>query len=71
MSSTTSGYNGSIDFLKWYKQNYGTDYDEKTGLSRKADMTDGDWDVGTILHNYYIKNQQKKYLLLIFKCISF
>ena len=57
---STTGYNGSTDFLKWYKQNYGADYDEKTGLSRKAGMTDGDWDVGTILHNYYIKNQQNE-----------
>lgn len=57
---STTGYNGSTDFLKWYKQNYGADYDEKTGLSRKAGMTDGDWDVGTILHNYYIKGQQNE-----------
>lgn len=60
MPNTTSGYNGSTDFLKWYKQNYGVDYDEKTGLSRKEGMTDGDWDVGTILHNYYLKNQQNE-----------
>lgn len=56
----TSGYNGDTDFLKWYKSLYGTDYDEKVGLVRREGMSDGDWDVGSILHNYYIKNQQNE-----------
>lgn len=56
----TSGYNGDTDFLKWYKNLYGTDYDEKVGLVRREGMSDGDWDVGSILHNYYIKNQQNE-----------
>ena len=56
----TTGYNGNTDFLKWYKDIYGTDYDENTGLKRKEGMSDGDWDVGSILHNYYIKNQQNE-----------
>lgn len=58
MPNTSKGYNGSTDFLKWYTDNYGTDYDKDTGLVRKEGMSDGDWDVGTILHNYYIKDQQ-------------
>lgn len=60
MPNTTKGYSGNTDFLKWYKGNYGTDYDKNTGLVRKEGMSDGDWDVGTILHNYYIKNQQNE-----------
>ena len=60
MPNTSKGYNGSTDFLKWYKGNYGADYDKDTGLVRKEGMSDGDWDVGTILHNYYIKNQQNE-----------
>lgn len=60
MPNTSKGYNGSTDFLKWYKGTYGTDYDKDTGLVRKEGMSDGDWDVGTILHNYYIKNQQNE-----------
>ncbi len=60
MSNTSKGYNGNTDFLKWYKGMYGADYDKDTGLVRKEGMSDGDWDVGTILHNYYIKNQQNE-----------
>lgn len=60
MSNTANGYNGSTDFLKWYKGVYGKDYNPEAGLVRKEGMSDGDWDVGTILHNYYIKNQQNE-----------
>ena len=60
MANTSKGYNGNTDFLKWYKGMYGADYDKDTGLVRKEGMSDGDWDVGTILHNYYIKNQQNE-----------
>ncbi len=56
----TTGYNGNTDFLKWYKGIYGTDFDKNTGLVRKEGMSDGDWDVGSILYNYYIKSQQNE-----------
>ena len=54
----SNGYNGSTDFEKWYKQQYGTTYDKSKGLTRKEGMSDGDWDVGTILHNHYIKSAE-------------
>lgn len=58
--ATKNGYNGSTDFESWYKQAYGTDYDKEKGLVRKDGMSDGDWDVGTVLHNYYLKNQENE-----------
>ena len=59
-TAAVSGYNGSSDFLKWYKNLYGTDYNPSAGLVRAEGMSDGDWNVGTILHNYYLKNQQNE-----------
>lgn len=55
-----SGYNGNTDFLKWYKTHYGVDYDGKSELTRKEGMSDGDWNVGTILQNYYIKSKESE-----------
>ena len=55
--SATPGYNGNPDFKQWYKNQYGEDFNSATGLVRKDGMSDGDWDVGTILYNNYIKGQ--------------
>lgn len=56
----SNGYNGNADFLKWYKTHYGVDYDGKSELTRKEGMSDGDWNVGTILQNYYIQSKENE-----------
>lgn len=48
-------YNGTSNFLEWYKENYGVDYDPSVGFSRREGMNDGVWNVGTNLYNYYLQ----------------
>lgn len=49
-------YQGS-DFLKWYKANYGADYDPSQGFSRGQGMSDVDWAIGSNLYNSYLTGQ--------------
>lgn len=46
------------DFLKWYKNSYGTDY--QGGSLSKGTLSDGEFDVGQTLHKYYLQEQQAK-----------
>ena len=43
------------DFLKWYRDNYGADY-QGGGLTQGA-LSDGDFDVGQTLYKYYLQDQ--------------
>lgn len=52
------GYNGDTDFLKWYKKNYGADYSEEAGFSRKEGMSDAEYDVGSQLYNSYLSGRE-------------
>lgn len=49
-------YQGN-DFLKWYKANYGADYDPSQGFSRGQGMSDVDWAIGSNLYNSYLTGQ--------------
>lgn len=49
-------YQGN-DFLKWYKANYGTDYDPSQGFSRGQGMSDVDWAIGNSLYGTYLTGQ--------------
>lgn len=49
-------YQGN-DFLKWYKANYGADYDPSQGFSRGQGMSDVDWAIGSSLYNSYLTGQ--------------
>lgn len=58
-----SNYDGEIDFLKWYKKNYGADYDNNVGLVKKDGMSDIDFRIGSELKGFYDLNnnyQQEK-----------
>lgn len=52
-----SNYDGELDFLKWYKKNYGADYDNNVGLVKKDGMSDIDFRIGSELKGYYDLNQ--------------
>lgn len=43
------------DFLKWYRDSYGADY-QGGGLTQGA-LSDGDFDVGQTLYKYYLQDQ--------------
>lgn len=49
-------YQGN-DFLKWYKANYGADYDPSQGFSRGQGMSDVDWAIGNNLYGTYLTGQ--------------
>ncbi|MEG2541255.1 MAG: hypothetical protein RSB59_05765, partial [Clostridia bacterium] len=51
-----NNYNGETDYLKWYKKNYGVDYDDNIGLARKEGMSDFDYQIGTKLKSAYDLN---------------
>ena len=52
------GYNGDTDFLRWYKKNYGADYSDEAGFSRKEGMSDAEYDVGSQLYNSYLSGRE-------------
>lgn len=49
-------YQGN-DFLEWYRENYGADYDPSQGFSRGQGMSDVDWAIGSNLYNSYLTGQ--------------
>ncbi len=46
-------YNGETDFLEWYKNNYGTDYNSSVNFSRPEGMSDAVWNAGRELYIRY------------------
>ena len=56
-------YNGETDFLEWYKNNYGTDYNSSVNFSRPEEMSDAVWNTAMQLYNSYtqgLKDTDKK-----------
>ena len=49
-------YQGN-DFLEWYRENYGADYDPSQGFSRGQGMSDVDWAIGNSLYGTYLTGQ--------------
>ncbi len=60
MANFKSTYSGETDFLDWYKQNYGVDYDGVSAFSRKEGMSDVDWEIGSSLYDSYKQSKQRE-----------